>query len=209
MRSSSSSMIHSVRMARFNTEVKAMSAPRCSLMSSWPAWIASSRPCADRSTSVQPVNRFSTFQMLWPWRTRISFPGTAGPSAAAAASSVGELAYGLDPNRQCGEVVRFRGAHLPDHALPVSELLAGGLDPGGDAGRGAAAPFVGEHALGEAPVHAQCRIAQPGARDRLPWTLDGELLDARAQPIAAGAHAHLEIHPRRLGDAYLVSAGDL
>jgi magnesium-transporting ATPase (P-type) len=35
-----------------------------------PACVASSRPFSERSTSVQPVNRFSLFQMLSPWRSR-------------------------------------------------------------------------------------------------------------------------------------------
>ena len=40
--------------------------------SSRPAACASARPLSDRSTSVQPVNRFSRFQMLSPWRSRTS-----------------------------------------------------------------------------------------------------------------------------------------
>ena len=36
---------------------------------SLPAACASSRPVSDRSTSVQPVNRFSLFQVLSPWRS--------------------------------------------------------------------------------------------------------------------------------------------
>ena len=87
--------------------------------------------------------------------------------------------------------------------------LPAALDPGGDARLGAAAVLAREHPLGEAPVHAQRRIAQPGARDRLPRTLDGELLDARAQPVEADARADLEIHARGLGDADAVAGGDL
>src|SRR5512140_764368 len=57
-----------------------------------PASRASSRPLSDRSTSVHPVNRFSLFQVLSPWRNRttlymaIQLPkrglaGVAPPSA--------------------------------------------------------------------------------------------------------------------------------
>src|SRR6185436_13026013 len=38
--------------------------------SSRPASFASFRPFSDRSTSVQPVNRFSLFHVLSPWRSR-------------------------------------------------------------------------------------------------------------------------------------------
>ncbi len=37
-----------------------------------PAARASSTPCAERSTSVQPVKRFSRFQPDSPWRSRTS-----------------------------------------------------------------------------------------------------------------------------------------
>ena len=40
--------------------------------SSRPASRASSRPLSERSTSVQPVKRFSLFQVLSPWRSRTS-----------------------------------------------------------------------------------------------------------------------------------------
>src|SRR6516225_3734799 len=92
--------------------------------------------------------------------------------------------------------------------MPVREILSSGLDPGGDAGRSAAAILALEYPLGEAPVHPQGRIAQPGACDRLPWALDGQPLDARLEPVAADARAHLEIHARGLGDADLVAGGD-
>ncbi len=70
----SSSEIHSVRIARFSTDVNAMSNGIPSAFSSLPASWASSNPCFERSTSIQPVNRFSRFQMLWPWRSRTSLP---------------------------------------------------------------------------------------------------------------------------------------
>jgi len=35
---------------------------------------ASTRPCPERSMSIQPVKRFSRFQMLWPWRSSTSLP---------------------------------------------------------------------------------------------------------------------------------------
>src|SRR5580704_797041 len=184
MRSISSSMIHSVRMARFSTEVKAMSTASCSLRSSCPAWAASLRPCADRSTSVQPVNRFSTFQVLWPWRTRISLPLT----------SVSQLAHRLDPDGERCEVAGTGGAHVRQRALPVRQILAGRLHPGRHARLGAATLLARQYALGEPAVHAQRRIAQPSARDRLPGPLDRELLDAGPQPVEADARADLEIH---------------
>ena len=44
-----------------------------------PAALASSTPCADRSTSRQPVNRFLRFHSLWPWRTRTRVPDMLAP----------------------------------------------------------------------------------------------------------------------------------
>src|SRR3954463_3037856 len=67
--SSSSSAIQSVRIARLSTEVKATSKVNPPALSSSPARLASALPCSERSTSVQPVNRFSLFQMLSPWRS--------------------------------------------------------------------------------------------------------------------------------------------
>src|SRR5271163_1221464 len=76
MRSQVSMINHSVRIARFNTDVKAMAGSSFSRCSSRPACTASWRPRSLRSTSCHPVKRFSTFQTLCPWRTKISFPGT-------------------------------------------------------------------------------------------------------------------------------------
>src|SRR5215472_6187935 len=47
-----------------------------------PAARASSTPCSLRGTSVQPVKRFSRFQVLSPWRRRISVPGEWGLTVA-------------------------------------------------------------------------------------------------------------------------------
>ena len=51
-----------------------MSKAMPSALSSRPASRASCRPCSVRSTSTQPVKRFSRFQMLWPWRRSSSLP---------------------------------------------------------------------------------------------------------------------------------------
>src|SRR5687767_677785 len=67
-----SSTIQSVRMARLSTEVYATSKTKPSCFSSCAARAASSRPRSERSTSVHPVNRFSLFQVLSPWRSRTS-----------------------------------------------------------------------------------------------------------------------------------------
>src|ERR1700694_1137390 len=123
MRSISSSMTHGGRMARSTTEVNATSTPTPCASNSRPACAASARPETDRSTSVQPVNRFSTFQVLWPWRTRMSFPGTL----------VRQLAHRLHADRQRGEVARARGAHVRERTLPVGQVLAGRFHPGADA----------------------------------------------------------------------------
>ena len=66
IRSVVSSISHRVRMARFKTEVNAIRGSSPARCSSRPARIASCRPSSLRSTSCQPVNRFSTFQVLWP-----------------------------------------------------------------------------------------------------------------------------------------------
>ena len=55
-------------------KVKATSNGMPSALSSRPASFASSMPWAERSTSIHPVNRFSRFQMLWPWRSSTSLP---------------------------------------------------------------------------------------------------------------------------------------
>ena len=44
---------------------------------------ASAKPRSDRSTSVQPVKRFSTFQVLSPWRSRTTlYMGLSSPAIA-------------------------------------------------------------------------------------------------------------------------------
>jgi hypothetical protein len=64
--------IQSVRMARFRTEVYAARNVYPPSLRSSAARRASSLPRGERSTSVQPVNRFSLFQRLSPCRKRIS-----------------------------------------------------------------------------------------------------------------------------------------
>src|SRR5437588_5878175 len=59
-----------VRMARRCTLVWTTSGPRSASRRSRPAWRASFSPRSERSTSTQPVNRFSRFQVLSPWRRR-------------------------------------------------------------------------------------------------------------------------------------------
>src|SRR5215469_618262 len=181
MRSISSSMIHSVRMARLSTEVKATSGASFSCSSSRPACAASARPCSERSTSVQPVNRFSTFQMLWPWRTRISLPGGVAPAVAVV--SVGKLFHRFQADRERREVTGASRAHIVERSLPVPELLAGGGHPGVDPGAGVAAHLPRQYPLGEPAVHAQRAVTQTGARDSLPRTVDGKLLDAPSEPV--------------------------
>src|SRR5579864_5933250 len=131
------------------------------------------------------------------------------PTISAAHQLARELAHRFDADRQGGEISGLRGAHLGNSALPVREFLPARIDPGGDPGRSTAATRVLEHPLGETPVHAQRRIAQPGARHRLPRALDGELLDARLQPVAADARPDLDVHARSLDDADAVPRGDL
>ena len=61
-----------VWMARVSRDVWATSGrmPRAAIAR--PAPTASSRPCGDSGQSYQPVNRFCRFQVLCPWRSRIS-----------------------------------------------------------------------------------------------------------------------------------------
>jgi len=70
VRSISSRVYQRVWMARLSTEVKHRSKSQPSALSSLPADMAWLTPVGVRSTSVQPVNRFSRFQMDSPWRTR-------------------------------------------------------------------------------------------------------------------------------------------
>src|SRR2546429_8853041 len=185
-------------MARFGTEVNAPWRPTSGASNSRAAGAAWARPESARWTSVQPVNRFSRFQVLWPWRTRMSFPGI----------SAGQLAHRPPADRQRGEVARARRAHVGERALPVRQVLAGRFHPGADARLGAAAALACQHPLGEAALHPQRRIAQPGAGDRLPRALDGELLDARAQPVKADACADFEVHASGLGDSDALRSRD-
>ena len=59
-------------MARFSTEVYATSNSYPPSRRSRPASRASRSPSGERSTSVQPVKRFSRFQVLWPCRKSTS-----------------------------------------------------------------------------------------------------------------------------------------
>src|SRR5688572_14914679 len=69
----SSWTIHNVRMARFSSDTNATSKvwPACAMRRA--ASCASATPFGVRSTSVQPVKRFSRFHVLSPWRSRTSF----------------------------------------------------------------------------------------------------------------------------------------
>src|SRR5512139_1756282 len=76
-------------MARFSTEVYAMSKTYPSRLSSSPAAWASRRPFSVRSTSVQPVNRLSRFHWLSPWRSSTSlYMGEAGMRGEVDAYSI-------------------------------------------------------------------------------------------------------------------------
>src|SRR5208337_2996181 len=70
MRSIPSRTSQRVRIARLSTDVKAISKAKPPSFSVLPASIASPLPCSDKSTSVQPVKRFSLFQRLSPCRKR-------------------------------------------------------------------------------------------------------------------------------------------
>src|SRR5688572_25629523 len=65
-------MIQRVRIARLSTDVYASSKVKPSALSSFPAACASSLPFSERSTSFQPVKRFSLFHSLSPWRIKTS-----------------------------------------------------------------------------------------------------------------------------------------
>src|SRR5205814_2269966 len=120
-----------------------------------------------------------------------------------------EPAHRLDADRERGEVTGARGTHVRERTLPERQVLAGRLRPGADARLGAAAPGAGQHALAQAPLDAQRRIAQPGAGDRLPRTVHRELLDPCAQPVEADAGTDLEVDAGGLGDAHAVRGRDL
>src|SRR3954451_3909080 len=59
-------------MARVRTLVKQQSKSKPRSLRSRPAARASSTPAGDKSTSHQPVKRFSRFHCDWPWRIRTS-----------------------------------------------------------------------------------------------------------------------------------------
>src|SRR5699024_11935559 len=60
-------------MARCNKDVKAISISIPCSFNFFPDVTASVLPCSDKSTSAQPVNRFSAFQTLCPCLHKISF----------------------------------------------------------------------------------------------------------------------------------------
>jgi hypothetical protein len=64
-----------VRMARTWSEVWTIVGSVPDSASASPARRACSSPSGERSESTQPVNRFSRFQSLSPWRRRISVDG--------------------------------------------------------------------------------------------------------------------------------------
>src|SRR5262249_9816089 len=69
-----------------STEVNRTSGrtPAPASASSCPADAASLAPVADSGTSTQPVNSPSAFQVLSPWRSRITVPMAPEPSGAGA-----------------------------------------------------------------------------------------------------------------------------
>ena len=73
-------------MARFKTEVKATSNVYSPSRRASAASCASRIPRSDRSTSVQPVKRFSRFHVLWPCLTNTSLIITFVPFLAPASS---------------------------------------------------------------------------------------------------------------------------
>src|SRR4029453_14905925 len=58
--------------ASLSSEGNGIAKTKSDFFSDRPPSRASFSPCSDSSTSVQPVNRFSLFQMLSPWRSRTS-----------------------------------------------------------------------------------------------------------------------------------------
>ncbi|VWX53817.1 hypothetical protein NOVOSPHI9U_50437 [Novosphingobium sp. 9U] len=87
--------------ARLWNEVKATSGRMPLSLSSAPAARASASPFSVRSTSHQPVKRFSRFHWLWPWRTRIRRGKGAGSLAVALLCE--------DPLRLVAQALAFRG----------------------------------------------------------------------------------------------------
>ena len=70
------------------------------------------RPSVERSTSVQPVNRFSRFQVLSPWRSRTHFTIPLPPQSAVVGGEISPR-VGADPL----PLLSFRTA-APGRTLP-------------------------------------------------------------------------------------------
>src|SRR4051812_10458213 len=83
----------SVLMARRSTEVKARSNSKPASCISRPASCASASPCAERSTSFQPVNRFSSFHVDCPWRNRTTLCKLPDRGAAGVLRRGAELLF--------------------------------------------------------------------------------------------------------------------
>src|SRR5262245_21168568 len=129
-----SSTFQSVVIARRSTEVNARSKVKPAFLSARAAFRASCSPLSLRPTSTQPVNRFSLFQTLSPWRIRTSCFMAQNPTRTAVGSSTAQR--GLEVGLQAGGaevelelavdlVLRLFGgiaAELLDRAL---QLVAG------------------------------------------------------------------------------------
>ena len=79
------------------------------------------RPRSVRSTSTQPVKRFSRFQVLWPWRSSTSVYGTVASVAADASSDT--------------PFWRTRRSVLRNVGSPRRDVVHGQRGPFGDGGR--------------------------------------------------------------------------
>src|ERR1700722_17907940 len=184
MRSISSRMIHSVRMARFRTEVNATSMAMFSRRRSRPPSAASRCPVAVKSTSVHPVKRFSRFQMLWPWRTRMSFPGTLGSTIDGVIEDERREAFG--GARRVRKIQRGLGElELKDtrRGIGIADQIHARIQRGGKR-NGAERPFAGAQLIKLRHARGNVLGRKELASRTLPAAQQGPLADGMAERAA-------------------------
>ena len=87
----------------------------------------------------------------------------------------------------------------------MCQLFAGGFHPSGDTRLRSTPILTGQDTLGHSAMNAHRALAQAGAGNRLPRTIDGKLLDFIAQPVQPDARADLEIDSGGFDHTYAVN----
>src|SRR6185437_2867627 len=142
--------------------------------SSCPAAAASLVPVGDSGTSTQPVNSPSAFQVLSPWRSRITVPMAPEPSGAGAQAGTGTGAA----RERTGGAEASSGNRTAGPGVPPPEVYA----------RAATFAPAGRN---DQPSHVAARAARDGRRGR------AERVCRRGgQKAGRARHRGGHLHPR-------------